>query len=126
MVPRSLHSVPQKTRHSGRDDKTGRKTQDPGKKSNLGHPQTNYLEAESALGGGGSSSSEARVAESSGMGRFSRVSVDGASSRASSVAGEMPSSVPRASRARASNSLRLGSSSRSLRPKRIRNSLEDL
>ncbi len=38
----------------------------------------------------------------------------------------MPSSVPSASRARASNSLRLGSSSRSLRPKRMRNSLEDL
>ena len=40
--------------------------------------------------------------------------------------GATPSSLPRASRARASNSFRLGNSSRSLRPKRIRNSLDVL
>src|SRR5882757_3783884 len=62
----------------------------------------------------------------SAMVRFSRVSAVGSASRASSVVGATPMSEPRASRASASNSFRLGNSCKSLRPNRIKNSLEDL
>src|SRR5258706_6953862 len=58
--------------------------------------------------------------------RFSMVSALGWASISSSVVGATPISLPRASPARAWHSLRLGNSCKSLRPKRIRNSFEDL
>src|SRR5260221_3933401 len=62
----------------------------------------------------------------SAMVRFSRVSAVGSASIASSVVGATPMSEPRVSRASASNSFKLGNSCKSLRPNRIKNSLEDL
>src|SRR5205823_2389171 len=68
------------------------------------------------------------VAPFSGNGKFSSVSAVSAFIISSSVCvpAVTPASLPSASRASASNSFKLGNSSRSLRPNRIRNSLDDL
>src|SRR5436190_18641340 len=58
--------------------------------------------------------------------RFSTVSAVGSASMASSVVGATPMSLPSASRASASNSFKLGNSCKSLSPKRIKNSFDDL